>query len=59
MMSYSSAPRSLLLAGAFFGAFTLVQPRSNRPHAAGGKRAAGRRRAASSGIAPDRAARRQ
>ncbi len=23
MMSYSSAPRSLLLAGAFFGAFTL------------------------------------
>ncbi len=59
MMSHSSAPRSLLLAGAFLSAFTLgcrrpAARRIRRPpaHAACG-------RAASAGIAVDRAARRQ
>ena len=56
MMSYPSAPRSLLLAGAFFGAFTLQSARSSppRPPAAGAAPAAAH--AASAGLAPDRAA---
>ena len=58
MMSYSSAPRSLLLAGAFFGAFTLsaaaqqpATPPAPAPHPPP--------RAAAAGFAVDRPARRQ
>ena len=35
MMSYSSAPRSLLLAGAFFGAFTFCSHRAAAGQSAG------------------------
>ena len=45
MMSYSSAPRSLLLAGAFFGAFTLSAA-AQQPAAPPAAGAAARRRAA-------------
>ena len=57
MMSYSSAPRSLLLAGAFFGAFTLsaAAQQAASPPAAGAAPAAAPR--ASAGLAHDRAAR--
>jgi len=59
MMSYSSAPRSLLLAGAFFGAFTLsaaAQQPATPPAAGAATRSRG---TPSAGLAPDRTACRQ
>ena len=56
MMSYSSAPRSLLLAGAFFGAFTLSAAAQQPATSAGRRCRTRRRRPASAGLALDRAA---
>ena len=56
MMSYSSASRSLLLAGAFFGAFTFGAA-AQQPAAPGRRcRACGRARPVAAGLAADRPA---